>query len=535
MASLSCSGAIASGCAALALETALLVADGTCPQIRQLLAAAEAPVLWLDGQEPPLQAVSRALAERRQLGQPVESLHWVSHGRPGCLQLGAAAVDRAALLANAHNLASWGITNLALWSCQAGADHRFIALWEELTGASVWSSSGVLGRLEDGSSDWTLASAATTAAPALPVAAAQRQTWRGQLMAHELTTSNVYGVYADGSNIYAATNGGLSISNDGGSTFTNRTTDDGLGDNQVYGVYVDDNKIYAATAGGLSISSDGGSTFTNRTMNHGLGSAFVLGVYADGSNIYAATAYGLSISSNGGIGFTNFTNGLGNAYVTGVFVDGGNIYAATNGGLSISYDSGSTFTNRTTNERLGDNQVYGVYVDDNKIYAATAGGLSISNDGGSTFTNRTTTDGLGSDYVYDVYAIGTNVYAATDGGLSISYDSGSTFTNRTTTHGLGDDLINDVYAIGDVVFAVTCNGLSVSTDGGITFANLATVQGFVESNGMCTVYVSGNTIYAGGSGLAISDAPMLVTSTPADDASGLAVGNDPGNLCVTPV
>ena len=74
------------------------------------------------------------------------------------------------------------------------------------------------------------------------------------------------GVYADGSTVYAATSG-LSISIDGGATFTNRTPEDGLGSNRVHGVYADGSTIYAATDGGLSISTDGGATFTNRTVN----------------------------------------------------------------------------------------------------------------------------------------------------------------------------------------------------------------------------------------------------------------------------
>jgi hypothetical protein len=59
-----------------------------------------------------------------------------------------------------------------------------------------------------------------------------------------------------GSNVYAATFGGLSISTDGGTTFTNKTTTDGLGDDLVIGVYVDGSNVYAATQGGLSISTD---------------------------------------------------------------------------------------------------------------------------------------------------------------------------------------------------------------------------------------------------------------------------------------
>jgi LPXTG-motif cell wall-anchored protein len=66
----------------------------------------------------------------------------------------------------------------------------------------------------------------------------------------------VFGVYTDGSNVYAATDGGLSISTDGGASFTNKTTADGLGSNIVYGVYVDGSNVYAATDGGLSISAD---------------------------------------------------------------------------------------------------------------------------------------------------------------------------------------------------------------------------------------------------------------------------------------
>ena len=61
--------------------------------------------------------------------------------------------------------------------------------------------------------------------------------------------------------IYVATEGGLSISKDGGATYSNKTVSEGLGNNAVNEVYVDSNDvIYAATNGGLSISKDGGET-----------------------------------------------------------------------------------------------------------------------------------------------------------------------------------------------------------------------------------------------------------------------------------
>jgi hypothetical protein len=108
----------------------------------------------------------------------------------------------------------------------------------------------------------------------------------------------VRGVYAVGSTIYAATIGGLSISTNGGTSFTNYTTTNGLGSNDVRGVYAVGSTIYAATAGGLSISTNGGTSFTNyTTANSGLGTNALYGVYAVGSTIYAATnGDGLSIS-----------------------------------------------------------------------------------------------------------------------------------------------------------------------------------------------------------------------------------------------
>ena len=53
-----------------------------------------------------------------------------------------------------------------------------------------------------------------------------------------------------------------------------------------------------ATTDGLSISTNGGSSFTNYTTTSGLGSNTVLGVYANGGTIYAATFGGLSIASD---------------------------------------------------------------------------------------------------------------------------------------------------------------------------------------------------------------------------------------------
>jgi hypothetical protein len=307
-------------------------------------------------------------------------------------------------------------------------------------------------------------------------------------------------------------------------TFTNRTTADGLGSDTVTSVYAAGSNVYASTANGLSISSNRGSTFVNRTTADGLGSNMVNGVYAAGSNVYAGTANGLSISTDGGSTFANRTtaDGLGSNFVYRVYVTGSTVYATTFGGLSISTDGGSSFTTRTTADGLGSNTVWDVYATGSTVYAATALGLSTSTDGGSTFTNVTDAGGFNA---FGVYATGGTVYAATANGLKISIDGGSTFVNRTTANGLGDDFVDDVYAVGGTIYAATRSGLGISTDGGATFTNLTTTSG-LGNNQVSGVYTDGSTVYASTTG-GLSIATTAVHPCPSEpDLAATASGTD---------
>ncbi|QNI79406.1 hemolysin-type calcium-binding repeat family protein [Synechococcus sp. RS9909] len=159
----------------------LLVADGSCAKIRELLAEALVPVLWLDGTQDPLQIVTAALAERRRQGQPVQTLHWVSHGRPGVLQVGATCVDRNALLVASKQLIEWQVDQLAFWACDYGVDKSVVGLWEEVVGASVYSSGGTLGLDTDGQKHWTLDSKRTNKTIIWPRHFGDTNTWKYQL------------------------------------------------------------------------------------------------------------------------------------------------------------------------------------------------------------------------------------------------------------------------------------------------------------------------------------------------------------------
>ena len=124
----------------------LLVADGRCPQIRQLLAKADAPVLWLCGTNHPFDVISQELARRRAMGQPVDALHWISHGSPGQLHVGDHTINSQSLIDRQQQLSNWNLDDLLLWSCSTAADQTFISLLEEFTGATVWASSTAINR-----------------------------------------------------------------------------------------------------------------------------------------------------------------------------------------------------------------------------------------------------------------------------------------------------------------------------------------------------------------------------------------------------
>jgi len=158
-------------------QATLIVADGSCPKIRELLAEALVPVLWLEAEQHPLKAVTAALKVRRQQGKPVETLHWVSHGRPGVLQVGGREITRETLVLYRADLGTWGLKNLALWSCRYGAAPVPISLLEEFIGASVFASASDLGRTSEAITQWKLGATDI----AIPVNPAKLRRWAHKL------------------------------------------------------------------------------------------------------------------------------------------------------------------------------------------------------------------------------------------------------------------------------------------------------------------------------------------------------------------
>jgi len=284
--------------------------------------------------------------------------------------------------------------------------------------------------------------------------------------AHGLGSNLCYDVYESAGLIYLATNGGLSISSDGGETFTNKTTaNSGLVYNTVYDVNKSNGVLYVSTYLGLSISTDGGDSFSNKTTtNTNLLNNKCLSTYELNGTLYVATDDGLSISTDGGNTYWNRTeaNGLGNHRCFDVFVKDGIIYVATLGGLSISTDGGSTFINYDKdNNGLASLTCNAVHVSGGIIYVATGGGLSMSTDGASTFVNRYIEDGLASNNLTDVYVSNSIIYVATQGGFSVSQDGGASFTSYTSADGLASNTCQGIFEDDGATYIATFGGISI--------------------------------------------------------------------------
>ena len=318
---------------------------------------------------------------------------------------------------------------------------------------------------------------------------------------------------ANDNTIYAGTGKGLSISTDGGNTFTNKITNGNPSSNGIKGVAVTSSGVIlvATTFDGVNISTDGGNTFNSKKTSDGLGSNNTQGIAVDAKgNIYVATVNGLSISVDGGNSFNNKTTGSGLAtnVIQCVFIgNDGKIYAGTNtGGISISNNGGISFTTYNTNNGLGEGKISSIYVNNTgKIFVATASGLSISTNGGIRFDNYTIVNGLGDNYVYNVL-VGddSRIFVGTDGGgVSTSVDGGNTFTNYNIDNGLDN---NKVRAMGmdsnGKLFVGTIASFSIGNQSSYNITNAKANDNY--SVGMTTICpVNG-----------VSNASMTITPNP---------------------
>jgi ligand-binding sensor domain-containing protein len=157
--------------------------------------------------------------------------------------------------------------------------------------------------------------------------------------------------------------------------FENFTTANGLPDNHVYSVLVDGERIWAGTDNGLGLYENG--KWKTYTTKDGLAHRAVLSLALDKSSgdVWAGTMGGLSRISGGRIdSYTQLTSGLSNDVVYGVSVEGENVWVATAaGGCRLNTRTGQWTLYNERNTPMTEIWVYAVSATPTKVYYAVWG------------------------------------------------------------------------------------------------------------------------------------------------------------------
>lgn len=364
-----------------------------------------------------------------------------------------------------------------------------------------------------------------------------------------MTNQSIWALAGSGNNFYAAGNGGVYLSTDGGATWTVRNT--GMTYSVIQALIVDGAKIYAGTQQGTAaqnevwvsednalnwrrlgngIAADFPAGFTNAVYKLAVtgGKLFAVGttgviahdgtkwstvfqgpnvssffsLAVSGNTLYAGSQYhGVARSTDGGASWSFVNSGLNGRQVYSVHKENGVLYAGTNYGAMISRDEGQTWTQ--TN--LASTRFYDFFSFDNKVFVGTDTGIYATGNQGETWTRLST--GLPTGNTFRLVALGNVLYVnvlvltgGPTGGVFRSTDGGQNWTAANT--GLTNLLVFDLAVNGSTLFAATLGGgVFRSIDGGQswTAANTGlpalTAVALAVNNNTVVVGITGQTLY----------------------------------------
>lgn len=296
-------------------------------------------------------------------------------------------------------------------------------------------------------------------------------------------SQRVLGMALVGGNVYLATERGIVVSNDGFRTFTR------VGTTSMRTVKVNRSSVYALSADGrLQVSNDAGATWST-PLDCGVGAGYSLA--ADGDNVYVGGTGGIAISRNRGVSFTQIHSSMitSGTWVGLLAASAGRVYAwvMSSTGVAPSYyvsaDSGGTFTRTYMGGGTRDVRANSVFAEGATVHVGGFPSYFKSTDGGLTFKLA---DLPGSSYKRIAGNAGT-LYAATASssgwnGLVKSTDGFKTFSFIDMTQGLPDGSINDLYVDGTKLYVATSFAVSISSDGGATWNQRTSANSGLGSN-----------------------------------------------------
>ncbi len=338
-----------------------------------------------------------------------------------------------------------------------------------------------------------------------------------------------------GTNVFAGTSNGVSLSTDNGSTWMTVNTGFPSGSLDINAFTSLHRKnggtmVFAGRwEGGAYVSTDDGATWS--AADSGISAQRVYALAILDSTLFAGTwDGGVFRSTDMGARWAPINNGLANLSVRALAVAANNIFAGTLHGVYLSTDHGSSWTpvntglNTASSMLVSSLAVFGAG-DTNLVAGTSGGGIFLSTNSGTNWTPVST--GLTNDDVLSLAALpdgvgGTNLFAGTNGnGVFLSTNNGTRWT--PVNEGLG--LIN-VNALGVFpegspnLFVATWGGVFLSTDDG---GSWKAVDSGMTENYVYTLAGSGSNLFAGTTGGVFLSTNNGTSWTPAN--SGLTSKN----------
>ncbi len=258
--------------------------------------------------------------------------------------------------------------------------------------------------------------------------------------------------------------------------WVNYTAANGFPKGEVYSVAVNGNQIWAGTEHGLVLVEDGRVKKAFTTADGLAGDAVIsVAVSKETGDVWAGTFGGLSRYSAGQFkNYTDLTSGLANDLVYSVAIQGRYVWAATAAGISrLNTDTGGWKIFTEQNSPFSEPWGYGVAVGATRIYMGLwGGGVLIYNPIHKYWRRYTDPDesmeivlyrnqGLIHNMVSSIaYDRDTRMFwAGTYFGLS-GYDGRNWHNYLTKDSGLASNFINGVEASGNIVWVCTQKGLN---------------------------------------------------------------------------
>lgn len=196
----------------------------------------------------------------------------------------------------------------------------------------------------------------------------------------------------------------------------------------IYSLIESEDVMYAGTQFGVFISDDGGENWVE--ANNGLTNTVVHPMLVNGTRLFAGTEEGVFISDDGGNNWTESNQGLNISKINSFILTDSGIYAGTDDqGIFFSSDNGETWSAK--NNGLNNMSVKTMIIHNNRLFIGTNGaGVFYSDNEGLSWTQSN--NGLLSWFISHLTSKDDKLFVGTESDFCISENNGQSWNALNT-------------------------------------------------------------------------------------------------------